>query len=196
MRARCVVAGATAVVLLASAAPAARAQDATDIPKVRFALVFAGRGNAGQLNDRFGHGWMWGFEAGWQPSYLGIAWSVAWSVPRWTAIGLGGSFETTDPMAVDEPLGLTELNLGLRVRWPIARETPRFLLITGGGTMLRSTIPIPPDSSRDYVGPYAGIGVQQLLAGRYMVGFEGRYGMLVNGPQGVTFSLSVAFGSQ
>lgn len=189
-------------VLAGTAAPGASyAQTDTDVPEVRFAMVLSGRGTFGEFGDQFGHGMLWGFEAGWQPGRLGVAWSIGWSVPQWTAYGLGGfafggSFEDGDPMAVDPTAGLTEMSLGPRLRWPLSEETPRFLLGTAGVTMLRATIPIPPDSSREYIGPYAGIGYEQLLLGRYMVAVEARYGMIVGGPAGLTVNVSLAFGSR
>jgi len=178
-------------------APAvAVAQTESDVPQVRYALVLSGRGNLGEFGDQFDRGFLWGFEAGWQPGRLGIAWSIGWSVPQWTGIALGGSFETGDPMAVDATVGLTEMSLGPRLRWPLSEDSPQFLVGTAGVTMMRATIPIPPDSSREYIGPYAGIGYEQLLLGRYMVAAEARYGMIVGGPAGLTLNVSLAFGSR
>ncbi len=174
----------------------AQAQTESDVPEVRYALVLSGRGNFGEFGDQFERGWLWGFEAGWQPGRLGVAWSIGWSVPQWTAVALGGSFENGDPMAVDATVGLMEMSIGPRLRWPLGEENPRFLLGNAGVTMMRATIPIPPDSSREYIGPFAGIGYEQLLFGRYMVGIEARYGMIAGGPAGLTFNMSLAFGSR
>jgi hypothetical protein len=186
-----------ALVALLIAAPAvAAAQSDSDVPVARFALTLGGRGHLGEFGDRFPRGWLWGMEAGWQPTRLGIAWSIAWSVPRWTAPAVGGSFEDDDPDVVDEHVKVTEMNLGPRLRWPLSEQTPRFLLGSAGVTLLRTTIPVPPDSTRDYVGPYAGLGFEQLLAGRYMVAIEARYGMIVGGPAGVTVAVSLGFGSR
>jgi len=189
-----------AIVLAGIAGVAALARPAaaqeSDVPEVRFATMFGGRANIGDFGNQFGHGFMWGFEAGWQPNRLGIAWSIGWSVPRWTAALLGGSFESVDPASVDEEVGLTEMSLGLRLRWPLGEDTPRFLLVGGGGTVMRASIPIPPDSSREYLGPYASAGYEQLLVGRYMVSIEARYGMFLGGPKGLTFTLGLAFGSR
>ena len=183
--------------LAAAAAPsAAYAQTESDVPQVRLAVVLSGRGNLGELGDEFDRGWLWGFEAGWQPGRFGLAWSIGWSVPQWTGYALGGSFENGDPMAVEATVGLTEMSFGPRLRWPLSEETPRFLLGNAGVTMLRASIPIPPDSSREYIGPFAGIGYEQLFLGRYMIALEARYGMIVGGPAGLTFNLSLAFGSR
>ena len=82
------------------------------------------------------------------------------------------------------------------MRWPLGEGTPRFLIGNAGVTMMRASIPIPPDSSREYVGPFAGLGYEQLILGRYMVAAEARYGMIIGGPTGLTLNLSLAFGSR
>jgi hypothetical protein len=184
------------VVVLALLAEVAAAQPESDIPEVRFATVIGVRENVGEFGERFGRGGMWGFEAGYQPGRLGVAWSIGWSVPNWTAVLVGGSFDSVDAESVDEEVGLTEMSLGLRLRWPLGDEAPRFLIASAGASALRASIPIPPDSTREYIGPYLGAGVEQLLVGRYMLALEARYGMFVGGPAGLTVNMSVAFGSR
>jgi len=182
-------------VAIVSAVSRARAQPESDVPVVRFVTVIGVRQNLGALGDQFGRGGMWGFEAGYQPGWIGAAWSVSWSVPSW-AVLLGGAFESVDPTSVHEDVGFTEMNLGLRVRWPIGDRQPRFLIVDAGATAMRASIPIPPSSSREYLGPFVGLGVEQLLLGRYMVGVEARYGLLMSGPSGVTVNVSLGFGSR
>ena len=182
--------------VLATLSGLAAAQAESDIPEVRFATVVGVRENVGEFGTQFGRGGMWGFEAGYQPGRLGVAWSIGWSVPRWTAVLVGGSFDSVDAESVDEEVGLTEMSLGLRLRWPLGDEAPRFLIASAGATALRATIPIPPDSTREYIGPYLGAGVEQLLLGRYMLALEARYGMFLGGPAGLTINLSIAFGSR
>lgn len=157
----------------------------SDVPEGRFAVVLGGRENVGSLGAAFGRGWLAGVEAGYQPGRLGVAWSITW-----------GQYNSDDAMRVDTELRLTEMQFGLRVRWPIGQTTPRFLVGAGGVSLMRANIPIPPDAEREYLGPYAGVGMEQLLLGRYMLGLEARYGMFVGGPGGLTVNLSLAFGSR
>ncbi|RMH42483.1 MAG: hypothetical protein D6689_08085 [Deltaproteobacteria bacterium] len=180
----------------AVAAPRAATAQESDVPQVRFALALAGRGNLGEFGSRFDRGWLWGVEAGWQPGRLGVAWAIQWSVPQWAAVPLGGSFSTGDPAIVDEIVSIMEMSLGPRIRWPLSDRVPHFALLAGGATLMRTSIPIPPDARRSYLGPYAALGYEQLLAGRYMVGVEVRYEMIGVGPSSIGARLSLAFGSR
>ncbi len=179
-----VVAALACALALWGAARDAHAQEDTDVPQARWALVLGGRENVGALGNQFGRGWLIGVEAGWQPGRLGLAWSLH-----------RGAFDTSDPTAAESELRLIEMQFGLRLRWPIGRTSPRFFLANAGVTAMRSNVPIPPESSRDYVGPFAGIGFEQLLVGRYMISVETRYGLFVGGPAGLTLNISLAFGS-
>jgi hypothetical protein len=170
-----------ALVLTVWASPAL-AQDR--IPEGRFVLVAGARANTGSLGEAFDRGWVYGFEAGYQPGWLGAAWSLLW-----------GRFDSEDPTRADPELRMLEMHFGLRLRWPLTERTPRFLVGIAGATLQRSNIPIPPDPGRIYAGPFAGLGVEQLILGKYMLAVEGRYGMFVGGPAGLTLLVSLAFGS-
>jgi hypothetical protein len=178
--------------LVFGSAPHVLAQS-NGVPEGRYAVVLAGRENAGALAERFERGWLWGFEAGWQPSWLGLAWS--WSQ---------GFFTSSDAGVVETELRLTEMNFNLRGRIPVSRLAARFLIASFGLGLLRANIPIPPDAGREYAGLFVGLGMEQLLGGRYMLAVEGRYGLFdvpgadtgLGGPAGLTVSLSLAFGSK
>lgn len=172
-----------AAVVLLGAVDAAWAQE---VPKGRFALVAGGRENMGELGEDFQRGWVYGVEAGYQPGRLGVAWSLSW-----------GRFDSEEPTLVENELRVLEMQFGLRLRWPLGSRDPRFLVTTGGLTLARSNIPIPPSDppERSYYGPYAGLGLEQLLAGKYLFALEARYGMLFNGPAGLTLVMSLAFGT-
>jgi hypothetical protein len=179
---------AVAVVLCAAlAAPAG----ADDLPVGKFGAIGGVRQNTGSLGDAFGFGWLLGVEAGYQPSpitqslSLGVSWEVMW-----------GRFGADDPDLVEEELSVLEMNFGARVRRMLGSNQPRFLVVVGGVTLLRTSVPVPPDMDRLYLGPYAGIGLDQYLGGTYLLSLEARYGLITGGPSSMTLVASFSFGSR
>ncbi len=172
-----------------AAAPAAARAD--DLPSGQLGTVGGVRQGTGQLGEVFGLGGMLGMRAGWQRSSTERHWSfgVGWEV-------LWGFFAANDPGISNESLRLLEMNLGLRVRRLLGQGTPRFLLLQSGVTVLRSNVPIPPDSERNYVGPYVGLGIEQYLLGRFLLTVEWRYGVLVGGPGSLTGLISFSVGNR
>ena len=162
---------------------------ADDLPVGRFGAIGGVRQNTGSLGDLFGLGWMLGVEAGYQPSSLtesfsiGASWEVMW-----------GRFGADDPELVEDELSVLEMNFGLRLRRSLGNQ-PRFLVVGSGVTLLRTSIPIPPDMDRLYIGPYAAVGLDQYLGGSYLLTFEARYGLIATGPSSMTLVASFSFGS-
>jgi len=176
------IAAALVAVALAVALPA-RAQD--EPPTGRFVFTLGARENIGFLGDTFSRGWLFGIEAGYQPGWFGLHWAL-----------LFGLFDTDNERAVDRSLNLVNMYFGARTRFALGNTTPRFLVLTGGLELERSNIPIDDRSDRTFLGPYVGLGLEQILVGRFGVSLETRYGLLVGGPQSLTLLLSFSFGSE
>ena len=172
---------ALAIALLAALGGRAAADG---VPVGRYGFSLGARQNVGSLGGAFGRGLTFGVEAGYLPGQLGATWAVRW-----------GYFKSSDASRADSTLWLLEMDLGLRFREPLGENAPRFLIATGGLTLMRSNIPIPPDESRLYYGPYVGFGLEQLLFSSQMFAFEARYGLVAGGPAGLTLLLTYSFGS-
>jgi hypothetical protein len=162
----------------------------TSLPSGKFGVIGALRQNIGELGGEYGFGWLFGIDAGYQPTRpgqafsFGLAWSAMW-----------GRFGAEQAGNVDDPLKVLEMSFGARVRRALGEEVPRFLVGGAGVTVLRTNVPVPPDSDRLYFGGYGGVGVEQYVLGRLLLGVEARYGLFGSGPSGLTFMLSVSSGS-
>jgi len=89
------------------------------------------------------------------------------------------------------------MSLGARARRAIGDDTPQYLVASSGVTVLKATAPVPPDQSRGYVGPYAAVGYDRyIFAGRFLIGAQARYGLIVSGPKSFSFTLSFGFGTR
>ena len=171
--------------LMGVAVPAA----ADELPAGRFGVVGGPRLGNGAFGDRFGWGWVWGMEAGYNPTdtdrnwSFGLAWSVSW-----------GWFGADRPEINDGSLWLLEMSFGTRVRRLLGETSQAFLVGNVGVTVLRTNTPIPPENERSYWGPYAGIGVEG-YAGSKLVGLEARYGVFAGGPGSLSILVGFSFGA-
>lgn len=185
---RCLPA-ALALLVVAGAAPPAVAQ--SELPAGRFGVATGVRQNTGALGNSYALGGVIGIEAGYQPSKagrtydLGASWAVLW-----------GFFPSDDPELVKEWLRVLEMSFGLRFRRSLTQSTPRFLVASGGVSLYRTNVPVPPDGDRLYLGPYVGIGIDQYLANRYLFNLEARYGLLGGGPGSLSLLASFTVGSR
>lgn len=159
------------------------------LPAGRFGLVAGVRNNHDSLGKAYGGGFLLGIEAGYHPSRLQSPWSFGVS---WTTLVRGWIF-ASDQSLVERTVGVTEMSFGLRVRRRIGVK-PRFLFATGGGSFLRTDTPLPPDASRNYLGPYAGAGYEQFLFGAGFLTAEARYSMFPSGPESLTLLVSFVAG--
>lgn len=160
-----------------------------DLPAGKFGILGALRQNIGELGEQYGWGWLWGFEAGYQPTRRGQALSFGFD---WSAL-FGRSYASQSTLTED-PLLAVEMSLGARLRMALGEEAPRFLVGTAGATILRTSVPIPPDHERLYLGGYVGFGVEQYV-GNLLFGLEARFGLLGDGPTGLSLVAGIAFGS-
>lgn len=160
-----------------------------DLPAGKFGILGALRQNIGELGEQYGWGWLWGFEAGYQPTRRGQALSFGFD---WSAL-FGRSYASQSTLTED-PLLAVEMSLGARLRMGLGEEAPRFLVGTAGATILRTSVPIPPDHERLYLGGYVGFGVEQYV-GNLLFGLEARFGLLGDGPTGLSLVAGVSFGS-
>ena len=161
-----------------------------DLPSGKWGFIGGLRQNIGELGDSYGFGWLWGFQAGYQPTRQGQAFSFGldWSV-------LFGRSYASQADIPDDPLLALEMSFGTRVRTALGEEAPRFLVGSAGLTLLRTSVPVPPDEDRLYVGGYGGFGVEQYVLGDMLVGLDARFGLLGSGPVGLTLLFSIAFGA-
>ncbi len=160
-----------------------------DLPAGKFGILGALRQNIGELGEQYGWGWLWGFEAGYQPTRRGQALSFGFD---WSAL-FGRSYASQSTLTED-PLLAVEMSLGARLRMALGEEAPRFLVGTAGATILRTSVPVPPDHERLYLGGYVGFGVEQYV-GNLLFGLEARFGLLGDGPTGLSLVAGISFGS-
>ena len=165
--------------------------DDGELPSGKWGFIAALRQNIGELGESYGFGWLWGFEAGYQPTRQGQAFSFGldWSV----LFGRSYASQATIP---DDPLLVVEMSFGTRVRTALGEEAPRFLVGSAGMTILRTSVPVPPDRDRLYLGGYAGFGVEQYVLSNMLVGLDARFGLLGDGPTGLTLLFSIGFGAR
>jgi len=172
------------------AAPAARA-DEDDLPSGKIGLFGAIRQNLGELGKSYGNGWMMGIDALYQPMRPGQTWSfgLAWSA------AVIGRFGADDIEVADSPLKIVEMTAGLRMRRALSDTVPHYLFVTGGGAVLRTSVPVPPDDKRLYYGGYGGFGYERFVLSSSLLSFEARYSLLGQGPRSVTVLLGMGWGS-
>ena len=161
-----------------------------ELPSGKWGFIGGLRQNVGELGGMYSFGWLWGLAAGYQPTRPGQSLSVGFD---WSA--MFGRFYASQVGIADDPLKVVEMSFGTRVRTAVGEESPRFLAGTAGLTVMRTSAPVPPGNDRLYVGGYVGFGVEQYL-GSWLVGLEARFGLLGNGPSGLTLVGSVSWGSR
>jgi hypothetical protein len=173
--------------LLALAAPA----QAEELPAGKLGLTFGARQPMGALGGQFSVGMVGGIEAGWQPTStdrrlsLGVDWSLSW--------GYHWADDASDNAA---KLSSREMSLGVKARFLAGQAASPLFLSTGlGAVLLRTSVPVPPDDERSYLGMYWSAGPELYVLGRYLIHFDVRYGPFVNGPGSLTLSLGLAFGA-
>lgn len=184
MRARFLV-----LVVVLGAAPA-RAQQSETLPAGKFGFVAGVRRNLGALGERYAWGLLLGIEAHYHPTPIGQTWSlgITWAT-RFGRAGAG------DPDIVENPLRLLEMSAGVRARLSLSDSADRFLVVGGGGAVLRSNVPVPPDDKRLYGGGYGMVGFEEFVLGRNLLSLEARYDAMVEGPQSVTVAVGLGFGN-
>ena len=177
-----------AVVLAVVCLPTAAA--AEELPAGKIGLMGGARQGLGSLGSQFSLGPVWGIEAGWQPSStdrrlsVGVHWSLVWGY-HWPGDGSSNAAS----------LSSREMSLGVKGRLLTGQSSPLFLSTGLGVALLRTSVPVPPDDERSYVGMYWSVGPELYVLGRYLVTFEVRYGPFINGPGSLTLAFGLSFGS-
>ena len=110
--------------------------------------------------------------------------------------GAPGVFSETWQPDVDLDLSTLEMSFGLHGRIEIPRLELQYVTLGAGVTLLRSESVLPPDNERGFVGPYAGAGWEGYFLGKFLVGLEGRYGLMAYGPKAITLNISLSFGTK
>ena len=177
------------VLVLALGAAPARAQQAGALQAGKFGFVAGVRRNIGALAERYAYGPLMGIEAHYHPTPVGQTWSlgIAWAT-RFGRAGAG------DPDIVESPLRLLEMSAGVRARLSLSDQADRFLVVGGGGAVLRTNVPVPPDDKRLYGGGYGMAGFEEFVLGRNLLSLEARYDHMVGGPQSATVAAGLGFG--
>jgi hypothetical protein len=167
-----------------------RPVSAEELPKGKIGMIGGARQGLGALGGRFGLGPVWGIAAGWQPASterrlsFGIGWSLVW-----------GHHWPDDSTENSSSLSTREMSLGVKLRVLTEQASPLFLSTGVGVSLLRTSVPVPPDDERSYVGMYWSIGPEFYVLGRYLVDFEMRYGPFISGPGSLTLAFGLSFGS-
>ena len=173
-------------VLVVFSSPAAA--DEEDVPAGKFGLFGGVRQNVGDLRDDYGWGYLIGLDAHYHPMRpgqslsLGFAWSTAF-----------GRFGADDPSIADSPMRSVEMSLGLRLRKSLGETAPRYLVLSGGGTLLRTNVPVAPEMERVYVGGYAALGYEEYMFGRQLIAVDARYGLFGDAPGSVSLTVGIGF---
>jgi hypothetical protein len=177
--------GAAMIVAMGVAPPSAHAQREDELPAGRIGASVGVKQGTGGLGGDFGV--VAGIEAGYHPTRLDQRFSVGgfWAVRR--------SWFGEDDTSIAGALNLIELDFGGRLRVALERGAPRFLVLGGGASLLRANVPLPPDDSRHYVGPYGSLGFE-LYVNDILIGLEARYGLLALGPGSFSVLGSVSLG--
>jgi hypothetical protein len=177
--------------LLAMAAvmlPAAHARADEELPDSRIAMLGGVRHGTGAVSDDIGFGTTLGVEAAWQPMDVGqrLGWSISWSL-------LWGWFGDEPAARVTGSLTILELDLALRARLAPTPAPGRCLTFGVGGALVRSNEPLPPDDTRDYLGPFAEVGYEHLAYDVLTATFHLRLGPLSTGPPMLSGVLGIGF---
>lgn len=155
-------------------------------PSGRFGLKIGGRQGVGRADH--GLGFSTAVVAGYHPIRpenrisFGAEWAVSWSF-----------FEFADATSINGSVRLLEFDVGGRIRLQPSRDRFRFLVLGAGILLMRSSVPIAPDSKRSYVGPYVSVGLEPKV-GKYSLSFDARYGMIATGPSTITLSVTISVG--
>ncbi len=160
-----------------------------ELPAGRFGLATGIRQNTGAVGADYGFGFLLGVEAGYQPSLAGRRYSLG---ANWGL--LWGRFGADNPALVNDLLIVLEMNFGGRLRLAIDENSPRFVFLGVGGTVLRTNFPVDPGNRRSHFGPYVSVGLDQYLSSEFLVALEARYGVIASGPTSLslvaTFNIS------
>jgi hypothetical protein len=182
---------------LPDAAPDARAQaveDAEAQPRGQWGLALAVRRNVGAFGRQYGLGYLAGFVGAFDLTRpddalaLGLAWSTLWGRSQFF-----GTLGDDDPTIATGALQYFEVSLGLRVRYRLSDELPLVVGVGGGGALLRTHVPVPPNDDRHNLGAYAGGTVEYVVWRNWVLGLDGRYAMFPDAPAGAAFMLSVSW---
>ena len=146
--------------------------------------------NVSVLGDQFGTGLVLGVDAGYQLAYFASRLSLELG-----SAALFGWTGANNPAEFAGQLKSVELSASVRLHLHTGDLTPRSFYIGGGGAILRTNIPVPPNDQRQHFGPFGVIGVRQFLGG-YAVSLDARYGILFSDqPTGLTLVLGISLGA-
>lgn len=178
--------------VVALAGPAA----AQEVPRGQIGMAGVVRRNLGELAERYGMGYLWGFVSGYQITRpddrvsIGLLLATLWGRSQFFDYEFLGDDDAT---VADGALKYFEVSMGLRLRGQLTEGVPLYLVGSAGGALMRTHVPIAPSGARRYLGGFVGFGLEYYL-GPMLLGLDTRYGLLGQGPRSVTWMLSVGLG--
>lgn len=155
----------------------------------RFGIVLAARDNLGDLGELYNLGFLWGFHAGLEQGLEDSEWSLGLG---WTTL-VRGYYFASDSSLVESTIDLTEVDLGVSVSRTVW-VPGQHVLVSGGGVLLLSNLPIPPVDARRHLGWYAGLGFDRGAFGEWSWSVEARYSKLSDGLSNVNLVFGMTAG--
>lgn len=183
----------TASVAVAVATLGAATAAADPLPAGRLSFVTGLKNGTGRLANDIGLGYAFGFEAGYAPMGLSrrIGWGLSWGT-LWSRYEGGARISGT--------LSMIELDFGARGRIALGVNRRAVLWLAGGGTILRTNEPFLSDDRRNYVGPFAALGIEGAVGlpeidWRPIIGLSARYGLIEDDQGTVALLLAIGGGT-
>lgn len=186
---------AAALAVVTAAPGSARGQSADELPAGRIGVSLGVRQGLGALGADFGVGVVGSIEAGYHPTRLDqrVSFGASWAVRR--------SWFGEDEASIAGVLHLLELDFGGRMRVAQELRAARFVVLGAGASLLRANVPLLSGGSRSHVGPYGSLGFEFYfreprlgIEQPFLVSVDVRYGVLIGGPDSVSWSLGISLG--
>jgi hypothetical protein len=166
-----------AAVLLVSAVASAD-------PVSRLAVTGGRRTTFGRVGETWSSGWTRGVEAGYQPTWVGVAWALLWTTL---------APEAEVPISTEVDLWQIDVAARFRARLPLGLPAQTFLYTQLGGTLMRSNIPLTDDGGAGSFGAIAGAGFEVAIGGVQIgLGLGGE--VHPGGPSSLDVRLSIGYG--
>ena len=153
-------------------------------PTSRLALTGGRRANFGAVGQLWSGGWVRGVEAGYQPTWIGVAWALLWTT-------LSPAQEDTTLSSVDT--WQIDTAARFRARVPLGLPAQTFVSVQAGGTLLRTEVPLTEGAGAGSFGGVAGAGFEVAIGGLQLgLGVGGA--VYAGGPTSFDVRLSIGYG--
>ena len=151
--------------------------------RTKWGVQTGARATTGQLADRYGVGFVLGFESAFMPSWFGVVWAMQYT---WF-------WNRSDPRNVDT-MSLIDLDLAARARLSLGSGFPIFVWGQVGIGLVRTSVPSEPALDTGFIGPSCGGGAELAMWSPVILSLAGDYSFYQGGPSGfrMLFSVGVA----